>query len=203
MKRYVGPYQQKVSSPLRPLLARARRGVVWIENAVLLPKPRPRSPRVTRSGRRVLLLVALPMLCKLAAPSPAEAADDTPAAVVVLNDLSSDGAVEAARETMSAHWRLERLSSEKPPERAPIPEVEELSRAYLNADFLRCLTELQRSSLDLDRLLEHGRRTEAGKVGTIAAACSLGAGDEARARELVRRLLVFELDDADTLRKTT
>jgi hypothetical protein len=37
----------------------------------------------------------------------------------------------------------------------------------------------------------------------ISAACSLGAGDEGRARELVRRLLVRELDEPDVLRKTT
>jgi hypothetical protein len=82
---------------------------------------------------------------------------------------------------------------------APRTEVELLARAYLNADFLRCLTELQRPSLDLERLLEEGRRSEAASVGLIASACALGAGDDGRARELVRRLLVRELDGPSSL----
>src|SRR3954471_15253387 len=120
MKRYVGAYQQKVSSPPRPSLGHAHRGVVWIENAVLMPEHRSLGRRVTRLGRRVLL-IALLMACEFAAASRAHAAADTPAAVVVINDLPSEGAVEAAREQMAAHWRLERLTSERPPDRPPIP----------------------------------------------------------------------------------
>jgi hypothetical protein len=141
-------------------------------------------------------------LCGLGA-SPARASSDLPAAVVVIDDLPADGAVEAAKEQVPGQWRIEQLKPEAPPPRAPQPEIEDLSRAYTNADFLRCLTELQRGALDLDRLLERGRRTEAAQVGTIAAACAMGAGDEARARELVRRLLIRELDYPDALRKTT
>src|SRR6185369_17351816 len=78
-----------------------------------------------------------------------------------------------------------------------------LARAYLEADFLRCLTQLQSTSLDVDRLLERDRREEAARVGTFAGACALGAGDRPRARELVRRMLVRDLEDGDSLRRTT
>jgi PEGA domain len=133
----------------------------------------------------------------------ARAASDVAAAVVVVGDLPPDGALEAAREQVPGRWRVEPLKPEARPPVSPQADVELLSRAYLNADFLRCLTELQRPTLDLERLLEEGRRMDAAHVGTIAAACSLGAGDEGRAREIVRRLLVRELDEPDFLRKTT
>jgi hypothetical protein len=55
----------------------------------------------------------------------------------------------------------------------------------------------------VDRLLERDRRAEAARVGTLAAACALGAGDKPRARELVRRMIVRDLEDSDTLRQTT
>jgi hypothetical protein len=141
-------------------------------------------------------------ICLLAAGR-ARAAADLTAAVVVIDSLPPDGALAAARDQVSARWRLETLHAETAPAQSPTADVETVSRAYLNADFLRCLTLLQSGSLDFDRLLERGRRAEAAQVGTIAAACALGAGDEGRARELVRRLLVRELDQPDNARKTT
>lgn len=131
------------------------------------------------------------------------ATPDMPAALAVIGDLPAEGGLEAAQEQLPARWRLELLKPEASPPRAPQIEIEALARAYLEADFLRCLTELQRSSLDVDRLLERGRRADATRVGTFAAACALGARDEGRARELVRRLLVRELMEPDVLRRTT
>jgi hypothetical protein len=134
----------------------------------------------------------------------AASTSDVSAAVVVIDDLPTTGVLPTAEAQVPARWRLETIKPvAAPPPPPPPAEIEDLARAYLNADFLRCLTELQRSSLDFDRLLEHGRQADAAHVGTIAAACALGAGDEARARELVRRLLTRELEDAQTLRKTT
>jgi len=150
-------------------------------------------------ARSLAVLLVVPAL----ASRSSFAATDVAAAVVVVDALPPSGAVEAAREQVPGNWRLEVLKPEVAPPRAPQPEVQDLARAYLNADFLRCLTELQRASLDLDRMLEHGRRAEAAQVWTFAAACALGAGDEARARELVRRLLARELDDPDTFHRTT
>ena len=130
---------------------------------------------------------------------------DVPAAIVLVGDISADGAVDAARQEMPAAWRLTRL--------APSPgavnshplddESQSVARAYFDADFLRCLTKLQSGSLDMDRLLEKDRREDAARVGVLAAACALGAGDKPRAHELVHRLLVRGLESADTLRQTT
>jgi hypothetical protein len=149
------------------------------------------------------IAACIAVLSALVAEDPARAAPDLAAAIVVIGDLAPEGALEAARAQVPARWRLEPLRPETAPPIAPQADVELLSRAYFNADFLRCLTELQRPSLDSERLLEEGRRADAARVGIIAAACSLGAGDEGRAREIARRLLVRELDDQDVLRKTT
>jgi len=150
-----------------------------------------------------VIAATIAALSTLVGGDAARAASDVAAAVVVIGDLAPAGALEAARDQVPARWRLEPLQPETPPPLVPQSDVDLLSRAYLNADFLRCLTELQRPTLDLERLLEQGRRSDAASVGTVAAACSLGAGDEGRAREIVRRLLVRELDQPDILRKTT
>jgi hypothetical protein len=157
------------------------------------------------SIRKVILSTKLSvaMLVLLSVtPSPASASD-LAAAVVVIDDVAAAGTLDAAQDQVPGRWRLEAIKSEHAPSAPAQGDVDGLVRAYLNADFLRCLTELQRSSLDLERLLEHGRRREAAQVGTVAAACAMGAGDEVRAREMVRRLLVRELDDPDMLRRTT
>ena len=132
------------------------------------------------------------------------AASEMPAAVVVIEDLSADGVLEAARAQRPALWRREALEGEPAPAAPTVDaEVERLGQAYLEADFLRCLTDLQNPALGLDRLLENGRREDAARVGTFAAGCALGARDEVRARELVRRLLVRELDAPEVLRRMT
>ena len=130
---------------------------------------------------------------------------DVPAAIVLVGDIPADGAVDAARQEMPAAWRVTRLAPSPAPGSAhPLDdESQSVARAYFDADFLRCLTKLQSSSLDVDRLLEKDRRDDAARVGVLAAACALGAGDKPRARELVHRLLVRGLESADTLRQTT
>ncbi|HET6284138.1 MAG TPA: PEGA domain-containing protein [Polyangia bacterium] len=134
----------------------------------------------------------------------ARSAPDSPAAIVVVGGLSPAGVVEAARAQLPALWRLESLRVEAgPPAASPTPDIERVGQAYLEADFLNCLAQLDGVSLNFDHLLERGRRADAARVGTYAAACALGARDEGRARELVRRLLVRELDDPNVLRRTT
>jgi hypothetical protein len=155
------------------------------------------------SCRSLLKPGALAAALVLCTGVPVRAAQDAPAAVVLIGDLSEGGALAAANDEVPARWRVERIWPEAPSPLAPLPDVATLARAYVDADFLHCLTELQRASLDLDRLLERGRRAEAAKVGTYASACALGAGDPVRARELMRRLLVHDLDDPEALRRTT
>jgi len=134
----------------------------------------------------------------------AHSAPDSPAAIVVVGGLSPAGVVEAAHAQLPALWRLEALKATRDPTPSNlVPELERVGQAYLEADFLRCLTQLNSASLNFDRLLEQGRRADAARVGTFAAACALGARDEGRARDLVRHLLVRELDDPSVLRRTT
>jgi len=128
---------------------------------------------------------------------------EVPGTIVLIGNLSANGVVEAARQEMPAAWRIGRLDG-APAATVDPPDVSEpLARSYLEADFLRCLTQLQSSALDVDRLLERDRRDQAARVGTFAGACALGAGDKQRARELVRRMLVRDLEDGDSLRRTT
>jgi hypothetical protein len=128
---------------------------------------------------------------------------EIPAAIVLVGDISAEGAVGAARQEMPAAWRLTRLTPEAPSRARTVDESQTVAEAYFDADFLRCLTKLQSGSLDVDRLLEKDRREDAARIGTLAAACALGAGDKPRARELVHRMLVRGLESADTLRQTT
>src|SRR5882724_3163448 len=135
--------------------------------------------------------------------STAAHAAEVPAAIVMVGDLPVDGALDAARQEMPASWRMTRLSPSAGKRAPVVDDTQTVAQAYFDADFLRCLTKLQSSSLDVDRLLEKDRREDAARVGTLAAACALGAGDKPRARELVHRMLVRGLESADTLRQTT
>ncbi len=129
---------------------------------------------------------------------------EIPAAIVLVGDIPADGAVDAARQELSAAWRVTRL---KPTPVASGRSIEDdsqsVAKAYFDADFLRCLTKLQSSALDVERLLEKDRREDAARVGVLAAACTLGAGDRPRAHEMIHRLLVRGLESPDTLRQTT
>jgi hypothetical protein len=99
-------------------------------------------------------------------------------------------------------WGIETLAPRALGGGAPQAELEALARSYREADFLRCLNRVERA-LDPDDLLRRGQRAEAAQAGTLAAACALGAGDEARARDLLRRLSVRELVEPRLLRDTT
>jgi PEGA domain len=129
---------------------------------------------------------------------------EIPAAVVLVGEIPAEGAVEAARQELPAAWRLTRLKpSPVSSGRSMEDDSQSVAKAYFDADFLRCLTKLQSSALDVDRLLEKDRREDAARVGVLAAACTLGAGDKPRAHEMIHRLLVRGLESPDTLRQTT
>jgi hypothetical protein len=165
--------------------------------------PSVRPARVARVDRRRELKLLTAVLALYFTAS-AHSAPDSPGAIVVVGGLSPAGVVEAAHAQLPALWRLEVLKTNREPTPSNlVPELERVGQAYLEADFLRCLTQLNSASLNFDRLLEQGRRDDAARVGTYAAACALGARDEGHARNLVRRVLIRELDDAGVLRRTT
>jgi hypothetical protein len=137
----------------------------------------------------------------LALPARGEPADD-PSAIVVIGGLPPDGALAAATDVVPGQWRLETLAPRAIPSGSSREALDLLARTYQEADFLRCLTRIDRT-LDPDRLLELGYRDEAAEAGTLAAACALGAGDEGRARDLLRRLAARELVEPQLLRGTT
>jgi hypothetical protein len=152
-----------------------------------------------RPGRRAAGLIAF--AAAVAFPARGDPADD-PSAVVVIGGLEPEGALAAAGGEVPRHWRLETLVPRALSAGAPQAELETLARSYREADFLRCLNRVDRA-LDPDDLLRRGHRAEAAQAGTLAAACALGAGDEARARDLLRRLSVRELVEPALLRDTT
>ena len=114
----------------------------------------------------------------------------------------SHGALAAAGGEVPRHWRLETLAPRPVAAAGAHARLETLARSYREADFLRCLAGIDRS-LDPDQLLQLGHRAEAAQAGTLAAACALGAGDEGRARDLLRRLSVRDLMQPHLLRGTT
>jgi len=134
-------------------------------------------------------------------PSRGDPADD-PSAVVVIGGIEPEGALAAADREVPRHWRLETLAPRALSVMTARDELDTLARSYREADFLRCLTRVERA-LDPEDLLQRGHRAEAARAGTLAAACALGAGDEARARDLLRRLSVRELVEPGLLRDTT
>ena len=152
-----------------------------------------------RAGRRAAGLVAF--AAAVAFPARGDPAD-APSAVVVIGGLEPDGALAAADREVPRHWRLETLAPRALSAGTAQTELDTLARSYREADFLRCLTRVEHA-LDPDDLLQRGRRGEAAQAGTLAAACALGAGDEAHARDLLRRLSVRELVDPGLLRDTT
>jgi hypothetical protein len=137
----------------------------------------------------------------LALPARGDPAAD-PSAVVVIGGLPPDGALDAAGDVVPGHWRLETLVPRAVPGGTSHDELEILARTYREADFLRCLARIDHT-LDPERLLQLGHRDEAARAGTLAAACALGAGDEGRARDLLRRLAARELVELHLLSGTT
>jgi hypothetical protein len=128
---------------------------------------------------------------------------DQPAAIVAIGGVPTDRAIEAAQAQVPARWRLETLVPNATPAAETLMEEDRLARAYLEADFLRCLAEIEPALMRLDILLGQGRRAEAARIAIFAAACALGAGDEARARELLRRTVARDLLEPTVLRRTT
>jgi hypothetical protein len=127
---------------------------------------------------------------------------DDPSAVVVIGGRAPAGALTAAGNEVPGDWRLETLVPRPAAAAASHAQLDTLARTYREADFLRCLNRIDRT-LDPDELLQGGRRAEAARAGTLAAACALGAGDEGRARDLLRRLSAREMVEPATLRDTT
>jgi hypothetical protein len=150
-------------------------------------------------GRRTAGLVAF--AAAVAFPARGDPADG-PSAVVVVGGLEQEGALAAAGREVPRHWRIETLAPRALSAGTPQAELDNLARSYREADFLRCLARVEHA-LDPDDLLQRGHRAEAAQAGTLAAACALGAGDEARARDLLRRLSVRELIEPGLLRDTT
>lgn len=133
-------------------------------------------------------------------------ADAPPAGVVVVVGAADAAqALAAAEASGGAAWRLERLVAAAPrsePE-PPRAALESLRAAYLEADFLRCLTRLQDPELAVPHLLEAGHRAAAAQAGVFGAACAFGAQDAALARGLLESVFVAELDPTEALGVTT
>jgi hypothetical protein len=165
------------------------------------PSPTGKSRLAGRwTGKRAAALFVL--AAALALPVRGDPADD-PSAVVVIGGLAPDGALAAATDVVPGQWRLETLAPRAIPSGSSAhPDLDRLARTYQEADFLRCLNRIEHT-VNPDQLLELGFRDEAAQAGTLAAACALGAGDEARARDLLRRLAARELVEPQLLRGTT
>jgi PEGA domain-containing protein len=160
---------------------------------------RPTTGKRHQAGRRTAGLLVF--AAAIASPARGAPADD-PSAVVVIGGLEPEGALAAAGSEVPGHWRLETLVPRAIPAGISHARLDTLARTYREADFLRCLTGID-DTLDPDLLLQLGHRAEAARAGTLAAACALGAGDEGRARDLLRRLSARELVESNMLRRTT
>jgi hypothetical protein len=164
----------------------------------MFDRPSPTGMR-QRAGRRTAGLLAF--AAAVGFPARGDPAD-SPSAVVVIGGIEPEAALAAAGREVPRHWRVETLAPRALADGAAGAEMDTLARSYREADFLRCLTRVEHA-LDPDDLLQHGRRADAAQAGTLAAACALGAGDEARARDLLHRLSVRELVEPGLLRNTT
>ena len=156
-----------------------------------------------RAGRRAAVAVAAGVVvAAVAGPATAGPPAEDPSAIVLIGGVEASGALAAAGGEVPRHWRLETLAPRPVAAASAHARLETLARSYREADFLRCLAGIDRS-LDPDQLLQFGHRAEAAQAGTLAAACALGAGDEERARDLLRRLSVRDLLQPRLLRGTT
>ncbi len=142
---------------------------------------------------------ALAMTVVLAAvmlPGVVHADDEPEPRGVVVTIGEDDGAVAlgAAREAGGAVWRPAAIAATNPPP-VPGPEaaVEALRGFYLDADFLRCLSQLNDRTLDRTALLSNGHLDAAAAVGIYGGACALGAADTDLAASLLREVAVAEL----------
>src|SRR5262252_6160302 len=155
------------------------------------------------AGRRAAgsLVFAVALVSPAGWAARTEIPDDA-SAVVMIGGPAPKGALAAAGNEVPGHWRLETLVPRAIRTDTSHADVDTLARTYQDADFLRCLHRIDHA-LDPDLLLQLDRRADAARAGTLAAACALGAGDEGRARDLLRRLSAREMVEPTTLRSTT
>ncbi|MDX2022595.1 MAG: PEGA domain-containing protein [Deltaproteobacteria bacterium] len=126
-----------------------------------------------------------------------------PGGVVVGVDVDLPRLQEALAATDDGQWQVVRLVPAAPPGPRDVqPKLRALWGAYVEADFLRCLALIQDADLSLDRLIEEGQRQAATQAAIVGAACAHGAGSKPLAQQITRKLLAFELDAGETLRRT-
>jgi len=164
------------------------------------PSPTGKRRRAGRRSAGVLAFAAA--LASPAGWAADEGPPEDPSAVVMIGGPAPKGALAAAGNEVPRQWRLETLVPRTVSPDTSQAYLDTLARTYQEADFLRCLNRIERA-LDPDQLLQLDRRAEAARAGTLAAACALGAGDEGRARDLLRRLSAREMLEPGTLRHTT
>lgn len=143
-------------------------------------------------------------------PGPAVAHADVaemPVGVVLAVDegLGLDEATAAARRAGGAQWRGTRLQAARRPARStPAPSeavLDEMRSAYLEADFLRCLTRAQRFAPE--DVLASGEPARAAALLTFGAACAYGAEETATAERWTRWLLATGLESQAPLEVTS
>lgn len=126
------------------------------------------------------------------------ASAEQPKGVVVSFGLNLPPLVRQARHLGGARWTGE--SVEQKEQQAPFNEELEAARnAYLEADFLRCLS-IGRG-VDRDAALTRGDWRAVGQLIMLTAACAHGADQPAAARSLIEQLVIQQLDKESTLRK--
>ena len=155
-------------------------------------------PRHTHGrSRRAALIMVLCAWAFVAGSGPA-LAEGVVGAVVLLND-PTEGAhiVRQAQGIAPGRWRaVHAKASAKPTGDHARAVLRKLEQAYLEADFLGCMSLLQRPALAIDRLLQAAPRERAARVAVLAAACAHGSRDLDLSQRLLRRVFIRELDTA-------
>lgn len=103
--------------------------------------------------------------------------------------------VEAAIEGANAAGGTWKTLHPEPlaPQTAVSRTVQELTAAYLEADFLHCLVLSQEPAIQIEKLVLAGQLQAASDAGLVAAACLAAVDETQRARAAVRRLLSLAL----------
>jgi hypothetical protein len=121
--------------------------------------------------------------------------------VVAAAGVDGTEALAGARQSGGARWRLEQLapSPASTDDGRPDGAWTDLLSLYLEADFQGCLARAGDVDGAVRDLLLHDRRESASRLSVLAAGCAFGAGDRARARALLERLWVLEIDPGRAL----
>ncbi len=120
--------------------------------------------------------------------------------VLCVGDVDGRVAVEAARDTGGATWRAAEIAAEPlPSQGTPDEAVAALRSFYLEADFLRCLSQLSDRRLDRTALVAEGHLEAAAAVFVFGGACALGAEDADLATSLFDELAALELPASQAL----